>query len=452
MDRLTRASAYRKSLASGRPALEAGLACLIVLSLLFQVLPWDQAIAAHYWSQGHNPWPGRDNAFGAFAYHWGQWPALLSGLLGGLVFLGSYRFKRLQLWRGRGLFLFLLLALGPGLLVNGLGKALMGRPRPSEVIDYGGFWAFQRPWHLGIPGRGGSFPSGHASMGFYWLGLYFLLPGRRRWLGLGLGLVAGALMSWARIAQGGHFLSDTLLAGALVFCLAAILAPLIQWQPQPGFWRRRQVLLALGCGLAGYGLISQVVYEERALLWTHAGAAFQALATQRLTSWQGSAPLDRVALDLSLQRGDLSVLFNARDDRELLPLNLQEQFRGLGLPLSSDRLQSGDLGSDPLFMQGPGTLSAKVVQVLSGAWWSVQGSYALGLPEAVAVDARLSTAHGRLDIGHLPADRQVLLTGDLHLEDLPVGFKPYGDRSWLREGAQPQIALSLSAPQIHFEP
>jgi lipid A 4'-phosphatase len=442
----------KKNIVDPLPALWAGLVCLVVLTVAFNTFDWDQGVSGYYWNLGRSPWPGQENFYGELAYHWGQWPALLAGLLGGAAFLGSYRSKRLQRWRGRGLFLFLLLALGPGLLVNGFGKALMGRPRPIEVRDFGGFWEFVRPLHVGIPGRGGSFPSGHASMGFFWLCLYFLFAKRFRWVGLGLGLVAGALMSWARVAQGGHFLSDTLFSGAIVFTLAAALSPLIHWQPAPAFWAQRKVWGAIALGLAAYLSISQVAYEERSLLWAAPGGDLSTLATQRLNVWAGQAPLDRVALDLSLKRGDLSVLFTGQSGDRLLPLRLDEEFRGQGLPGSKDRLDSSDLGPDPLFVQDPGTLGVKILQRLSGAWLSAQGDYHLSLPQSVAVDARLSVAHGVLSIGAFPAGRQVLLTGDLRVEDLPEGFKPYGERSWLHEGEQPQIALTVSAPETHFQP
>jgi lipid A 4'-phosphatase len=425
------------------------VATLVLLSLLFSVVDWDMAVASHYY---HLDWPGREPGLAQWLYRFAQLPAQLAGIGGGLVFLLSYRRKDWVRWRGPGLFLFLLLLLGPGLLVNGLLKDLSGRPRPSEVSTLGGMWPFARVWHWGLPGKGQSFPSGHASMAYYWTCLFFLARGRKRWLGLGLGLAFGALMSWARMSQGGHFLSDTLFSGAFIFTLAAALSPLIHWQPAPEFWSCKPVLIALVAGLAGYGLISQIVYEERELSWVRDVQGLSLTPIQRLQTWNGSAPLDKVALDLSLQRGDMEVAFTAVDGSQALPLQVNEQFWGEGLPGAKDSLKAEPLGQDPLFLQGPGTLGARVQQSLRGLWLSVSGRYVVELPQSQAVDARLRTADGVLTIDRFPPGRQILLSGVLRQEDLPGGFKPFGSSSWLLEGAQPQIALTLSAPEMHFQP
>lgn len=436
-----------------RRAFFNGLALLLIIGLLFQWVPWDLDLAACFWSWSTGPWPGRDWAWSQAAYRYAEIPAYAWGVLGGVAFAASYHVERLRRWRGPGLFFFLLLLLGPGLLVNVLGKALTGRPRPSDLELFGGAWEFAKPWHFGVPGRGTSFPGGHASMAFYWLGLYFI-PGRRAWRRWGLlfALGFGAWMSLARMAQGGHFLSDNLTSGALLFTLAAGLSPLIHWQPSPRFWSRPAVLGALGAALFGCLLLGQVTYEERNLLWARPGAMTAHLNTERLHEWQPAGELDGVALDLELQKGDLEVDFSAKDDGQRLPLRLDERFSALGLPGAKDDLNISDQPSVTLFKLDGSTLPAKVVQELKGLWWAVSGRYSLRLPVLGAVDARLKTAQGVLTIGHLPEDRQVLIDGPLHAQDLPLGFHPFGDHSWVRDGTQPQIALELSAPTIHFKP
>jgi membrane-associated PAP2 superfamily phosphatase len=418
---------------------------------VFRWTPWDRQLASYYWEQGRQGWPEAQHPFAVFLYRFGTFPALIVGILGGLLCLLSYRMAGLRAWRGPGLFLFLLLILGPGLLVNGLGKDLAGRPRPCEVLGLGGGWDFLPLGSLGTPGRGQSFPSGHASMGFYWLSLFFLWP-RRRWMGLGLGLVCGGLMSWARIVQGGHFLSDTLVAGVLVFLVAAALSPLLDWQPRAEFWRRKAVWQAVALGSLAYLSVAHVVYEERDFLWTQVADARPAFATQRLNPWQGTAPLDKVALDLSLQRGDLTVAFDAQASADRLPLALEERFLGQGFPGAKDAVNVAALGANPLFVQGPGTLGAQIAQALRGAWWTVNARYDLRVPEAKTLDLRLKTARGVLTIGSLPRGRQVVVFGRFGKEDLPPDFLPHDQSAWLREGELPQIALTLEAPKIRFQP
>jgi lipid A 4'-phosphatase len=61
-----------------------------------------------------------------------------------------------------------------------------------------------------------SLPSGHASMGFYFLSLYFIGKRlRKKYLtlfGAGMALFLGTLLSFVRFSQGGHFFSDSVLS------------------------------------------------------------------------------------------------------------------------------------------------------------------------------------------------------------------------------------------------
>jgi membrane-associated PAP2 superfamily phosphatase len=422
----------------------------LLLFPLFRYSGWDERVALHYWNEGGQAWRESADPLAGFLYRFGPWPALLAGLCGGAAFFLSYADENLRRWRGPGLFLFLLLLLGPGLLVNGLGKSLAGRPRPSDVTGFGGAWNFQPLGNFGTPGRGQSFPSGHASTGFYWVALFFLL--RRRWLGLLTGLLAGAAMSWTRIVQGGHFLSDTLAAGAVVFTLAAALSPLIHWQPPAKFWRQGPVLWVLAAGALAYLSISQVVYEERDFHWTQDPAVQAGQPTQRLQVWNDRSDLKKVSLLVSLEHGDLHLNFNATAQSPSLPLSLEERFLGQGFPGAKDTVAVEPLAASAFFEPGPGHLGFSLVQQLRGAWWSAEGRYALQLPADKLLDLRLKTAHGVLTIGSLPKGRQILLLGALNRGSLPPGFEPQDQHSWLRDGAQPQIALDLDAPDIRFEP
>lgn len=85
-------------------------------------------------------------------------------------------------------------------------------------------------WEKGIAGSGKSFPSGHASMGFYMFSPYFVLrrssrPGSIGFLVLGLGY--GALMGLARMIQGGHFASDVVWAGGFIYLSGLLLSVLL---------------------------------------------------------------------------------------------------------------------------------------------------------------------------------------------------------------------------------
>ncbi|TAK90684.1 MAG: phosphatase PAP2 family protein [Aquabacterium sp.] len=103
--------------------------------------------------------------------------------------------------------------LGNGLVIEGLCKGLMGRPRPVQVVQFGGADVYHGPF---TPGRDTanhrSFVSSHAAAGFALmsLGLTCGPVWRRRWLLIGT--MAGAAIGFGRMLQGGHFLSDIIFA------------------------------------------------------------------------------------------------------------------------------------------------------------------------------------------------------------------------------------------------
>jgi lipid A 4'-phosphatase len=132
------------------------------------------------------------------------------------------------LWRRRSIaaldlraaaFLLLSLALGPGLLVNAVLKDHWGRARPAQVTEFAGARQFTPAL---MPAdqcaHNCSFPAGHPATGFYLVSFAFLVRDpRRRRMAEGAAIAAGALIGLARIAQGGHFLSDVVFSGLLVY-------------------------------------------------------------------------------------------------------------------------------------------------------------------------------------------------------------------------------------------
>jgi membrane-associated phospholipid phosphatase len=106
--------------------------------------------------------------------------------------------------------------LGPGLLVNVLLKANWGRARPVQTDLFGGAWPYSEVWVVTDHCQSNcSFVSGEASMAFWLLGLVLVLPLGRRKGGALILAALGVLVSLNRIAFGGHYLSDVLLAWAL---------------------------------------------------------------------------------------------------------------------------------------------------------------------------------------------------------------------------------------------
>jgi len=129
--------------------------------------------------------------------------------------------------RCAALYLLLVMIIGPGLLVNTVFKDQWGRARPSQVEQFGGTKLFTR---AAIPTdqceKNCSFVSGHASVGFFFLALAFVWPRRRiLWLAVGTGMGLG--IGFIRMLQGGHFFSDVIFCGIVVYLTARVLHALM---------------------------------------------------------------------------------------------------------------------------------------------------------------------------------------------------------------------------------
>lgn len=169
----------------------------------------------------NNPWD--------FTYHYGMIPAFALGFGGLGIFLSGFFYKKLLPYRKSALFLVIFLVVGPGLVVNTIFKDHWGRPRPADIVNFGGDARYQPCWKLGAAGKGKSFPSGHASIGFFVFAPYFFLRRKNPRIAiafLALGIAYGSLMGLGRIVQGGHFISDVVWSGGITYLTGLALSHL----------------------------------------------------------------------------------------------------------------------------------------------------------------------------------------------------------------------------------
>jgi membrane-associated phospholipid phosphatase len=183
------------------------------------VLPWSwidgaaarcfyrPEVAGGPWQPAETPW---------------RWLAAVTTLVAlGLTLSGVALLLRHRSLRP-GLTVLVALLLGPGLLVNAIGKDHWHRPRPRQTAGLGGDFAYVAPLLIGPAGK--SFPCGHASVGFACAAIGVALSaGRpraaRRWFTASL--LLGAVLGLGRVATGAHYVSDVVWAA--VFTYAAIL-------------------------------------------------------------------------------------------------------------------------------------------------------------------------------------------------------------------------------------
>jgi membrane-associated PAP2 superfamily phosphatase len=86
------------------------------------------------------------------------------------------------------------------------------------MTEFGGHHEYIPPLQLGHTGEK-SFTCGHCSVGFAFFALYFLSRKRKDFY-LALTVVFGLTLGLTRMSAGGHFLSDILWSGYLVFFVA----------------------------------------------------------------------------------------------------------------------------------------------------------------------------------------------------------------------------------------
>lgn len=205
------------------------LGILLLLTALIAASGADLGLSSLAYRAGE--WPLGDLQPWRFFYLYGFYPAYILGGLALGLFAAGYVRPSLARFRKGAAFMVLLLALGPGLLVNEVFKVNWGRERPHEMALFGGSKPFQQPWERGVPGTGRSFPSGHAGAAFYLAMPYFVLRRRKPRLAARVyvcGMFYGILMGIARIVQGGHFVSDVLWAWGVIHLTAVALSYLMK--------------------------------------------------------------------------------------------------------------------------------------------------------------------------------------------------------------------------------
>lgn len=203
------------------------LAVLALATLVLAFTNLDLQASSYFYNFQTEQWPLSDKNPWEFIDQWFVFPGFLLGVSS--IILSSYGlfWKKWNQWTQGAFLVSTVFLIGPGFLVNGTMKPGFSRPRPREVTQMGGEQAYQPVFGFGEKTNfNASFPSGHASIGFFLIAPAFLF--RRKHLArnsiLICGLAVGCIMSASRIVQGGHYLSDVIWSlGIIYFTAWAIL-------------------------------------------------------------------------------------------------------------------------------------------------------------------------------------------------------------------------------------
>jgi len=207
------------------PVVYPGVSLAAVTGLLGLTL-FDQQISGLFFDATSVGWPHADRDPWETIDNYFVYPGMILGIAS-VVFVGHCVIWRISnRWIPAAAIIAGVFLLGPGIAVNGTMKPFFSRPRPREIVELGGQQSFRPPLGFGDDLHfNSSFPSGHASIGYFLIAPAFAFrrDARRRYLLLAAGLIYGSLMSFSRIIQGGHFLSDVLWSLAVVYFCAWVL-------------------------------------------------------------------------------------------------------------------------------------------------------------------------------------------------------------------------------------
>lgn len=162
-------------------------------------------------------------------YQYGTLLPVLSGCGAFALLCLDFRWPKRAAVRKGALLYLAVLVLGSGALIHLVLKEIWSRPRPVQTEEFGGFVPFRPLYHpkgfVTFPLR--SFPSGHVGAGASFLA--FICIGKRekrrdlQWAGFILSAISGGSLAAARMAQGGHFLSDVLGTTYLMWCFCILM-------------------------------------------------------------------------------------------------------------------------------------------------------------------------------------------------------------------------------------
>lgn len=129
------------------------------------------------------------------------------------------------------LFLMLAFMLGPVLLVHQGFKEVWGRERPVDIQEFGGEKSYSSMFEIHPERDGTSFVSGHSAVGFYMMIFAFIVGTKKRVAYAIAGGVFGTIAAFARIAEGKHFLSDTIFGALVTLWVITVLYDLLLKRP-----------------------------------------------------------------------------------------------------------------------------------------------------------------------------------------------------------------------------
>ena len=225
-----------------RTGLTIALAIGVVAGMVFGLYPeldlWVERFFYAVEDAGHNTFAFRIYPPVMLARDIGLWIGAALAVPAVIAFVIKLLLPhRKMLMSGRAVvFLIATLALAPGLLVNVLLKDHWGRPRPIDVIQFGGSEHFVPWWNpRGDCPANCAFVSGDVAGAFWTIAPAALAPPQWRAIAYGAALTLGTGMAAIRMMAGAHFPSDVVFAGVFTFLVIWVASAFIYRWPRTRF-------------------------------------------------------------------------------------------------------------------------------------------------------------------------------------------------------------------------
>lgn len=207
------------------------LLVFIVIASSLELMQWDLVIAKtiYLWEGGN--WALKDNWWFKEVFHTGARNFMSLITLAVLVlWLMSFVFERWKAWRRPLTYLVITILLS--VILIAIGKRLSNVECPWSLSLFGGEQAYFPIFssHMFNPSSSECFPAGHASAGYAWLGVYFVLTKqvpRLRWWGLGCAIALGMFFGGIQQLRGAHFISHDLWTLGICWLIAVVCCPIL---------------------------------------------------------------------------------------------------------------------------------------------------------------------------------------------------------------------------------
>lgn len=194
--------------------------CMVIAAVALEYSGFDLWWEANFFDALTKSWPYREHwLFDQVIHNGGR---ILDKAAAGvwlLMFAGTAVYQPFR--RYRKLMLYFLGAAAAGPVIVGILKQLTHIYTPWDIKPFSGPYPYIRLFDP-VPGNlpaGGAFPSGHASGGYAFFSLYFLLchlGSDHSRFGLAIGLILGGIYGIGQQVRGAHFPSHDLFA--MVIC------------------------------------------------------------------------------------------------------------------------------------------------------------------------------------------------------------------------------------------